>query len=69
MEEGMVAKGLFRLWIVASGLWVAFWIFIYAYDRTGDFFSYLPLLATPPLTILGIGWLFLWAFRGFVSER
>lgn len=65
----MIGRGLFRIWIVGTVLWDGFWILVYANERSGDLLYYLPLLISPPLVVLGIGWMFLWALRGFSADR
>lgn len=65
----MLRRGLFRLWVVATVLWDGFFLVLLANEPGMKFLDILPLLVTPPLVILAIGWMFVWAFRGFVSDR
>ena len=67
-----VARGLLRLWLVLSVLWVA----VVAYVtwsiawRSADPAAFvlaeaLPLALVPPVFVLALGAALVWAFRGF----
>jgi hypothetical protein len=55
-------RGLFRLWIVLSLLWLALCaLFSGGLPRLEN----VPLILTPPLILLALGWAAVWAFSGF----
>lgn len=57
-----VKRGLFRLWIVVSVLWLALCA---AFSGGLPRAENVPLILTPPLLLLGLGWAAVWAFAGF----
>jgi hypothetical protein len=68
-------RGLFRIWLLASGGWVMGWaIYLIMYSLRGgysgnrDFVAIPILLLAPPLALFIFGWATGWAFRGFQAE-
>jgi hypothetical protein len=59
-------RGLFRLWLVASFLWVALMALRTAHDDVPPSLEdWILVLATPPIVVLLIGWSLAWALSGF----
>ena len=67
-----VARGLFRLWLVLSVLWIgvvglATWRIAWRIADPAAFVlaEVLPLALVPPVFVLALGSALMWAFRGF----
>ncbi len=74
-------RGLLRLWLALTIVWVAVWVVAVVVRATywgpeqgswegygGMNLSALPFVAVivvPPVVVFGVGWLVLWVFRGF----
>jgi hypothetical protein len=63
-------RGLFRLWLVLSAMWVGFWGWPLLYmmnewARPERHDAIIATLLIPPLIVLAIGAALVWAFRGF----
>jgi hypothetical protein len=71
-----ITRGLFRLWLVLSGLWSIGFLMILAVDKNKHpdaglwAFWVVMFLASliPPALILALGSVLLWAFRGFQKQ-
>jgi hypothetical protein len=57
-----MARGLFRLWIVGSGMWV---VFLFMLADNGRLVEHMQLVVYPPLVVLALGTSLAWAARGF----
>jgi hypothetical protein len=60
-----MARGLFRLWLVAAVLWAAFWLVVVIFDNHRQDALYLGFALVPPAVIFIIGLMLRWAFKGF----
>lgn len=61
-----MARGMFRLWLVASVLWISFAFLGSSGDSRPDAVTILLEIAlVPPGVILIIGLMLGWAFKGF----
>lgn len=69
-EVAMFVNGLFRLWIVASVLWVALWIVaIPTSDNPNKLFAEIHwLIWVPPMLAFIIGSMLAWVAKGFRSQ-
>ncbi len=57
-----LGRGLFGFWVVLTLLWVAsLWDVFWAGLIEGAW----AILVFPPVVVFVLGWLVLWAFRGF----
>jgi hypothetical protein len=54
-------KGLFRLWIVVSALWIIFMLG-FAAGENPNFWQFALI---PPLAVLAVGAALVWAVKGF----
>lgn len=72
-----ILRGMFRLWLLGAGLWVAFWgsFFLLVWRRSesgmcpdGECTYMFALLFGPPLVVLIIGRALIWALRGFLPD-
>jgi hypothetical protein len=74
------ARGLFRLWLVASVLWIFAWIVLgwstlgcfllhpgpwCDYDDSRNLIGLAAIGLGTPVFLFFLGWALLWAFRGF----
>ena len=67
--------GLFRLWLVVSGIWAVFTVgagVVYFIPLDKDIFvllgvalGVLAVAVVPSVVVFVVGWLLLWAFKGF----
>jgi hypothetical protein len=61
-----MARGLFRLWLVGTAVWVALSMFVEGYDGRPDALEiYLKAALVPPAIILLLGAMLFWAIKGF----
>jgi hypothetical protein len=57
-----IRRGLFRLWIVLSALWIGLGLVLsHGFPAIAD----LPLVVVPPAVLFVLGWAGVWAFSGF----
>jgi hypothetical protein len=59
----VVTRGLFRVWLVAAALWVAFCWSIS--DSIDLLVSHMQTVTYPPLVVLAVSTSLIWAVRGF----
>ena len=71
-------QGMFRVWLVISGVWIAFWLAIAAIvlftvemraSLASELGLYSVIVLAPPLALLGIGVLCRWVFETVRAVR
>ena len=67
-------RGLFRIWVVVSGLWVVMMIILRYQDSSGpSFWQYAFITAIVPFAVLFLGYIGIWALtwiaEGFKRRR
>jgi hypothetical protein len=62
-------RGLFRIWLAFSALWVSGSLGVAAYYGIGSISEFVKSLLFPPVALLFIGLLVRWILRGFSNEK
>jgi len=65
-------RGVLRLWVVATGLWILYWVWqfwlYWSETSAGEVRLMVPIIIGVPIILLGVGVAAGWAIEGFRSN-